>query len=74
MLKPEFICFKQNGAISTINVNTLTSVDQFPHLGSYISSTERDVNIGIGKAWTATDRLSTIWKSDLSDKINREFF
>ena len=26
------------------------------------------------KAWTATDRLSVIWKSDLSDKINRSFF
>ena len=28
----------------------------------------------IGKAWTASDRLSTIWKSLLSDKIKRDFF
>ena len=26
------------------------------------------------KAWTAIDRLSIIWKSDLSDKIKRVFF
>ena len=27
------------------------------------------VIICIDKAWTAVDRLSTIWKSDLSDKV-----
>ena len=26
------------------------------------------------KAWTAIDRLSIIWKSDLTDKIKRSFF
>ena len=34
----------------------------------------RDVSIHRGKAWTAIDRTSIIWKSDLSDKIEREFF
>ena len=38
-----------------------------------ISSTESDVNIYIGIAWTAIDRSSTIWKS-ISDKIKCEFF
>ncbi len=28
----------------------------------------------IGKTWTTIDRLSTIWKSSLSDRIKREFF
>ena len=45
--------------------------DQFIYLGSNISSTESDFNILIGKAWTTIDRLMTIWKSDLSDKIKR---
>ncbi len=26
------------------------------------------------KAWTAIDRLSVIWKSDLTDKMKRSFF
>ena len=26
------------------------------------------------KAWTAIDRLSIIWKSDLTDKMKRTFF
>ena len=44
-------------------------VDYFTYLGSNISSTEYDVNISIGKACTALDRLSITRKSDLTDKI-----
>ena len=33
-----------------------------------------NVNIHIGKAWTAIDQLLTKWKSDLADKIKWEFF
>ena len=28
----------------------------------------------LAKAWTAIDRLSVIWKSDLTDEIKRSFF
>ena len=28
----------------------------------------------LAKAWTANDRLSVIWKTDLTDKIKRSFF
>ena len=28
----------------------------------------------LAKAWTATNRLSIIWKSDLTDKMKRSFF
>ena len=39
-----------------------------------ISSTDCNVIIRWGQAWTATDRISAIWKSNLSDKIKREFY
>ena len=42
-------------------------VDHFISFGSNITSTENDILIG--KAWTAIDRLMTIYKSDLSDKV-----
>ena len=45
-----------------------------PYLGSNISSTENDVNIRIGKALNAINRLMTIWRYDLSGKIKRDFF
>ena len=44
---------------------------KFKMLRHNISSTESDINIG--KAWTAIDRLSIIWKSDLFDKIKQDF-
>ena len=36
-------------------------LDYFTYLGSDISSTESDVNICMGNAWTAIDRLMIIW-------------
>ena len=37
-------------------------------------ASESDVNIHIGKKRTTIGRLTTIWKSDLSDKMKQEFF
>ena len=38
------------------------------------TSTETDVNMRLAKAWTAINKLSVIWKSDLADKIKFSFF
>ena len=46
----------------------------FTYLGSSVSSTETDINMGLAKAWTAINRLLVIWKSDLTDKMKRSFF
>ena len=70
----EYICFNQRGDISTLNGSSLKQVDKFTYLGSSVSSTETDINKRLAKAWTAIDRLSVIWKSDLTDKINGSFF
>ena len=50
------------------------AVDKFTYLGSIVSSTEKDINTWLEKVWTATDWLSVIWKSYLTDKIKRSFF
>ena len=49
-------------------------VDKFTYLRSSVSSTEKDIDTQLTKAWTAIDRLSVIWKSDLTDKMKRSFF
>ena len=72
--KTEYICFNQKGDISTLKNGHLKLVDKFTYLGSNVSSTENDINTRLAKAWTAIDRLSVIWKSDLTDKIKRSFF
>ena len=68
------ICFNQTGDISTRNGSALKLVDKFTYLGSSVSSTETDINTRLAKAWTAIDKLSVIWNSDLTDKIKRCFF
>ena len=72
--KTEYMCFNQRGDISTLNGSSLKLVDKFIYLGSSVSSTEKDVKMRLAKGWTAIDRLSVIWKSDLTDKIKRSFF
>ena len=54
--------------------NSLKLVDKFTYLGSSVSSTENDIDTRQTKAWTAIDKLSMIWKSDLTDKMKRSFF
>ena len=72
--KTEYMCFNQRGDISTLFGSSLKLVDKFTYLGSSVSSTEKDINTRIAKAWTAIDRLLVIWKSELTDKIKRSFF
>ena len=68
------MCFNQRGDISTSKSGPLKLVDKFTYLGSSVSSPEDDINIQLAKAWTAINRLSVIWKSDLTNKIKRNFF
>ena len=72
--KTEYICYNQTGDISTLDGTSLKLVDKFTYLGSSVSSTEKDIDIRLTKAWTAIDRLSIIWKSDLTDKMKRSIF
>ena len=62
------------GDISRRDGTPLKLVDKLTYLGSSVSSTEKDIDTLLTKAWTAIDRLSIIWKSDLTDKMKRSFF
>ena len=72
--KTEYMCYNQTGDISTLEGTPLKLVDKFTYLGSSVESTEKDIETRLTKAWTAINRLSTIWKSDLTDKMKRSFF
>ena len=72
--KTEYMSFNQTGNISTLNGNSLKLVDKFTYLGSSVSSTVTDIDTWLAKAWTAIDRLSVIWKSNLIDKMKHSFF
>ena len=72
--KTEYMCFNRRGNISRLNGSSLKLVDKFTYLGSSVSSTETDIDSRLAKAWTAYNRISFIWKSDLTDKLKRSFF
>ena len=65
---------KTIGDISTLDGSSLKLVDKLTYLVSSVSPTEKDINTRLTKAWTAIDKLSIIWKSDLFDKMKRSFF
>ena len=68
------MCFNQTGNTSTLDGSSLKLVDKFTYLGSSVSSTEKDIDTRLTKAWAAIDKLSIIWKSNLTDKMKRSFF
>ena len=72
--KTEYMCYNQTGDISTLDRIPLKLVDKSTYLGSSVASSEKDIDTRLTKAWTAINRLSTIWKSDLTDKMKRSFF
>ena len=65
---------RNTGDISTLGGSSLKLVDKFTYLGSSVSLTEKYIDTRLTKAWTAIDKLSVIWKSDLTDKMKRSFF
>ena len=66
--------YNQTGDISTLDRTSLKLVDKFTYLGNSVSSTEKGMDTRLTKAWIAIDKLSIIWKSDLTDKLKRSFF
>ena len=72
--KTEYMCFNQTGDIYSLGGSSLKLADKFTYLGSSVSSTEKDIDTRLTKAWTAINWLSVIWKSDLTDKMKRSFF
>ena len=70
----EYMWYNQTGDISTLDGTPLKLVNKFTYLGSSAASTEKDIDTRLTKTWTAINRLSIIWKSDLTDKMKRSFF
>ena len=72
--KTEHMNFNQEGTIKTKAGNSIKSIEYFIYLGGESNSTEKDFKIRIAKAWAALNKMNSVWKSNLSDKLKREFF
>ena len=53
--KTEYMCYNQTADISTLDGTSLKLVDKFTYIGSIVSSTEKDIDTRLMKAWTAID-------------------
>ena len=59
--KTEYMCFNQTGDISTLGGSSLKLVDKSIYLGNSVSSTEKDIDMRLIKAWTAIHWLLVIY-------------
>ena len=62
------------GDLVTLGGNKLKQVDNFKYLGSWIQSSEKDMNIRIGQAWSALNKMMKVWKSNLKNHLKIGFF
>ena len=53
--KTEYMCYNQTGEISTLGGTSLKLVEKFTYLGNSVSSTEKDIDMQLTKAWTDID-------------------
>ena len=68
--KTEYMCFNQRDDISSLKGGPLKQVDKFTDQGNCFINRESHQHANS----KGIDRLSVIWKSDLTDKIKRSFF
>ena len=69
--KIKLIAVNTEGTITAQNGYDLEQVKDFNYLGSKIISSENDIQVGIGSAWSALNKLTPIWKSTLDVFIKR---
>ena len=55
--KTEYMRYNHTGEISTLERTSLKLVEKFTYLGSSVSSTEKDIDTRLTKAWTAIDHM-----------------
>ena len=75
--KTEYIAITENEDVSGIQSSSgrfLKRVDDFKYLGSFIMDSTKDFNTRKGMAWSACNKLSKIWESDLPNKIKIDVF
>ena len=58
-----------NEIINSINNHLIKLVEVYKYLGGWMESTEQDIKVRIALAWAACNKLGSVWKSKLTNKI-----
>ena len=72
--KTKFIAVNTEGTNTAQNGCDLEQVNDFNYVGSKIISSENEIQVRIGSAWSALNKLFPIRKSNLDVSIKRKFF
>jgi len=72
--KTEVMAFNTQGTLTSMSGSVIKQVDDFKYLGSYLSSTAKDINVRIGCAWAAIKKLDSLWQSRLPRAYKIMFF
>ena len=65
---------KEDHVLTNSEGTIFTKVKDFNYLGSFIGSTAHDIDERIAKAWGEITSMTKIWKSKLSERLERNFF
>ena len=57
---------RQQGNLTTLDNSKLRKVDDFKYLSSWMDQTKKDLEIRKGEAWSASNKLTAVWKLNLS--------
>ena len=60
--------------ITSINNHLIKLVEDYKYLGGWMESTEQDIKVRIALAWAACNKLGSVWKSKLTNKIKVRLF
>ena len=70
-----YITYNQDESeLITLTGKQLKCVKDFKYLGSWISSSEKDMNTRIGLAWAAANKMDIIWQSAMRTELKIQFF
>ena len=64
----------QSADIQTLDGSNLEVVSDFKYIGSWIGSSEHDIQVRKAIAWKACNALSKIWKLSVSRSIKERLF
>ena len=74
--KTQFMAYNQPSCVSikTVDGNSLEEVHDFKYLGAWVQSSDQDIKVRKAMAWKASNKLNSIWKSNLPRPLKIKLF
>jgi len=74
-MKTKVMSFNQdNVAVKTMDSTNLQLVKDFKNVGAWIASSDKDIKVRRGIAWSSLHQMKRIWEFDLNCTLKRRLF